>query len=611
MPHSNDSSSSLIEQGQLALKAMQLRKKVAEYESMAAELESAIRQAEHGKPAELNAWIRQQEGQGRTDRAETYAEENADENTELPVGFHSSIEFDANRASSHPTGGRPSQDGLTKSDLAKSGQAKSGQASDRQPGPWETMLKASEDRTNRLAKYWPNAASHPQNDPSLGAATNKTTPKSPSSGAATSTSPIAIKTLDKHATTPDGPRTVAKIDQPTKTNLATSKLATTELATKPSRQSSQKPSQKSSQKSSQKASQKASQTRSPVHSANATQLAALAAKPIPEVDTSEMTAWQRVRFLIVAKSAVLLSSWFLSLVAHALLAVLLVVIVVNVADPSPTVSITASSVPSEEIVLETPLEEPTEMTSDMTEITTPETPMLTAMADSDLTTPTMTSELSESLSGTFSSATESITGGAIGDLLGTSMSSEQLSGANFFGVAAEGNTFVYIVDSSGSMRRDNAFLAAKTELMRSIASLKETQRYYVIFFDKDLDRLTLGSGEPENYPVHATPDNIQQTAAWVQRVQIDGGGPPRDAFEAAIDLEPDAIFLLFDGETSADVTGHLEDVNRVTDLINGTQPRIPIHTLCFYSRDDEALMKRIAKENNGSYRYIPNPNRAN
>jgi hypothetical protein len=90
-------------------------------------------------------------------------------------------------------------------------------------------------------------------------------------------------------------------------------------------------------------------------------------------------------------------------------------------------------------------------------------------------------------------------------------------------------------------------------------------------------------------------------------VQIRGGKPPNDALEKAIEMDPDGIFLLFDGDTKVDVAAHLRKVNRSYDIISGESIRVPVHTIGFYTQNFEALMKRIAEENLGTYRFIPKP----
>ena len=64
-------------------------------------------------------------------------------------------------------------------------------------------------------------------------------------------------------------------------------------------------------------------------------------------------------------------------------------------------------------------------------------------------------------------------------------------GAEFFGVKAGGRKFVFIVDSSLSMK-NGKFEAACYELEQAVRRLSEDQLFYVMFFDWDSNHLHLG-----------------------------------------------------------------------------------------------------------------------
>ncbi|MEO8270019.1 MAG: vWA domain-containing protein [Aureliella sp.] len=196
-----------------------------------------------------------------------------------------------------------------------------------------------------------------------------------------------------------------------------------------------------------------------------------------------------------------------------------------------------------------------------------------------------------------------------GNMLAASASASKLmhGNATFYGAAASGNCFCYIIDGSGSMR-NGPWDAAKLELLKSLATLKEKQRFYIIFFNYELSAIPLpGEQTPAPTPLYATPDNLTHTRRWLDTLRIDRGGPPNDALDLAISKEPDAIYLLTDGVTTVDVPNFLRASNRITDLIFGEQVRVPIHTIAFYSLDGQAMLKQIAAENDGQFIYVPNP----
>ncbi len=181
------------------------------------------------------------------------------------------------------------------------------------------------------------------------------------------------------------------------------------------------------------------------------------------------------------------------------------------------------------------------------------------------------------------------------------------AGASFFGVATGGNNFCYVVDSSGSMR-GHAWEAAKNELLRSLASLKPQQRFYVIFFGKEFEAIPEpGSREPSRHALYATQENLEHARRWIELIKISSGTPPNDAIEFAISKDPDAIYLLTDGVTRVDVCAFLNKVNRVDDLFDGQRVKIPIHAIAFFSLEGQDLLRRIAAENRGQFIYVPNP----
>ncbi len=181
------------------------------------------------------------------------------------------------------------------------------------------------------------------------------------------------------------------------------------------------------------------------------------------------------------------------------------------------------------------------------------------------------------------------------------------SSASFFGAAAGGNAFCYVIDGSASMR-GGPWEAARAELLKSLASLKPNQRFYIIFYNRQLQAIPGPGGDgPAKHLLYATRENLEHARRWLQTLEIGVGAPPNQALEMAISLEPDAIYLLTDGVTSVDVAGFLRQVNRTQDLIYGTQVRVPIHAIAFYSLEGQELLRRIAADNGGQFVYVPDP----
>jgi hypothetical protein len=182
-------------------------------------------------------------------------------------------------------------------------------------------------------------------------------------------------------------------------------------------------------------------------------------------------------------------------------------------------------------------------------------------------------------------------------------------GGQFFGVGAGGNFFCYVVDSSGSMRGE-AWLAAKSELLRSLSTLSERQRFLIVFFAEEIAAIPEpGERTPAQRGLTATPQNIDHARRWIETIKISRGGPPNDALGWAIEREPDAIYLLTDGVTKTDVCTFLRTRNRISDFISGDQVRVPIHAIAYHSLDGQQLLRQIAEENKGQFHYVPAPRR--
>lgn len=82
------------------------------------------------------------------------------------------------------------------------------------------------------------------------------------------------------------------------------------------------------------------------------------------------------------------------------------------------------------------------------------------------------------------------TGSGIDGAYGTHMLGEvgELSAekATFFGVEATGRKFVFVVDTSGSMRHNQRYLRCRDELLRSVTSMQYGQQYFIVFFSDKL-----------------------------------------------------------------------------------------------------------------------------
>ena len=162
--------------------------------------------------------------------------------------------------------------------------------------------------------------------------------------------------------------------------------------------------------------------------------------------------------------------------------------------------------------------------------------------------------------------------------------------ASFFGLRARGQTFVYVVDCSGSMDEDGRLHRAKAELMRSVAKMAYPQRFQVIFYnDRPMPM-------PGDAAVSADLFHKDQLDRWLSVIPAQGETDPRAAMQLAFALKPDAIFLLSDGEYPEGVAEHLAAKN----------PRkVPIHCIDLSGGAAGDDLERIARDSGGQYAAKP------
>ena len=165
--------------------------------------------------------------------------------------------------------------------------------------------------------------------------------------------------------------------------------------------------------------------------------------------------------------------------------------------------------------------------------------------------------------------------------------------ATFCGLEAKGYRFVFIVDSSGSMQGQR-FSAACQELMTSITDLDEHQSFYVIFFN--------ATEYPQAYPhidnemSPAGVASLERLTAWMRGVVPNGWTNPDGAIRRGLDLKPDAIFLLTDGEFNQ---------GGALSVIRRHKFRAAIHTVAFASAEGAPMLQEIAARTGGTFRFVP------
>jgi len=186
-------------------------------------------------------------------------------------------------------------------------------------------------------------------------------------------------------------------------------------------------------------------------------------------------------------------------------------------------------------------------------------------------------------------------GRSVGDGSGTSLAGGGGSGsggAEFFGIGGKGGSFIYVVDTSGSMNEQGKWERARAELLRSIEHLGKEQKYNIIFYNDGWIPMVV------NKPVLATAKQFDRTRRWVNHVWPSGGTYPLQALLHALALEPDAIYFLSDGRFDPAVIEALRIQNP------SSSGQIPIHAIAFVNTESIGLMQQIAKQSGGTFRFV-------
>lgn len=168
-------------------------------------------------------------------------------------------------------------------------------------------------------------------------------------------------------------------------------------------------------------------------------------------------------------------------------------------------------------------------------------------------------------------------------------------GANFFGSYAQGQKFLFVLDSSKSMTGDR-WLYACQELMDSVARLQPHQTFFVICFD---DKTTCMFNTPATRVKYFNNDEDTRgrLKRWLSTRRLGPGTYPAMAMIMALKMNPDAIFLLSDGELRDDTLFRLREVNGFST----ERRQVPVHTIHLMSQEGRATLQLIATENSGTF----------
>lgn len=171
------------------------------------------------------------------------------------------------------------------------------------------------------------------------------------------------------------------------------------------------------------------------------------------------------------------------------------------------------------------------------------------------------------------------------------------SGASFFGVEARGNRFAYIVDVSASMQDGGRIESLRTRLRESIDALSETTEFIVIPFSTDSKVM----GNKKAW-TKGDLSGKKWAREQVPLLAPEAGTRPLPAFTLLFnEIRPraDAIYFMTDGAFEGDPEMVAAEIARMNNTL-----KIPIHCICFETKDSVEIMKKISATSKGTFRYI-------
>jgi hypothetical protein len=101
---------------------------------------------------------------------------------------------------------------------------------------------------------------------------------------------------------------------------------------------------------------------------------------------------------------------------------------------------------------------------------------------------------------------------------------------------------------------------------------------------------------PTRRLVNATERNKQLAFEFIDGVIAQGETDPSKALERAFDCRPELIYLLTDGEFDRAIIDQVKRLN-----VGG---KVTVHTIGFLYKTGETVLKQIADDNHGNYKFV-------
>jgi len=172
---------------------------------------------------------------------------------------------------------------------------------------------------------------------------------------------------------------------------------------------------------------------------------------------------------------------------------------------------------------------------------------------------------------------------------------------SFMDIVGKGQSFVYVIDTSGSMIHDRRLELAKSQLKGSLRLLQPNQKFQVLFYNNSVTPINLRSRPAEDmYP--ATLQYLRLAIGAIDLQVPDYGTAHLPAIERALLLQPDVIYFLTDGATPVLTSAELKRVQQ------RNRGGAEIHVIEFATGAAESRafswLQSLAADSGGQYRRI-------
>ncbi len=142
--------------------------------------------------------------------------------------------------------------------------------------------------------------------------------------------------------------------------------------------------------------------------------------------------------------------------------------------------------------------------------------------------------------------------------------------------------------------------AAKAELIRSLRTMTDRQRFQIIFYNDKPTPFKI-SGMPLQM-VAGEEAYVARAESYVNSIAAFGGTEHEAALKMALRMSPDVIFFMTDARIPRLSVAELREIKNRADSVGTT-----IHAIEFGPdpvASPDSFLRELAEQNNGEYRYV-------